>query len=500
MRTIVWFREQDLRVGDHEALSHAARGRELVAVFVLEPETFGPGAAARAPHRVEFLLEALDDLDHSLRRVGNRLLYCTGPSETALPSLVARLGADAVVTHRLSDPRNRQRERQVAEAIGRRLCCFGGQTLHDPGSLRTGSGQPFSVFTPFARAFRSQVTIGPSLPVPRQLPPVPAEVAQIAAHTFVELPTLTHLDVSPNPELLRGGERRARSRLRAFTSAALSRFASARDRMDTDGTSRLSADLAFGTLSPRRIWTDVRDASGPSPALERFQDQLLWREFAHSTLWDRPELLRTPFRTEFQGFPWRENASELLAWKQGFTGYPLVDAAARQLLSEGFVHNRARMVAAGFLCKQLLIDPREGERHYLAWLVDADVAQNDLGWQWCAGSGCSAQPFFRVMNPVIQGRKFDPRGHYVRRWVPELSRLPERYIHEPWSAPPEELRAAGVTLGVSYPKPIVDHREARQRALDTARRHFRDGYVAALTPDSTTVRSARPNRSATSDR
>jgi deoxyribodipyrimidine photo-lyase len=250
-------------------------------------------------------------------------------------------------------------------------------------------------------------------------------------------------------------------------------YATARDRMDLDGTSRLSQDLHFGLLSPREVWHAAHEALPRNGrALASFTNELLWREFAHHILWDRPWLLERPFRREFSGFPYRRAPRDLAAWKEGWTGYPVVDASARQLLAEGFVHNRARMISASFLTKDLLVDFREGERHYLSFLTDGDWANNDAGWQWSAGCGCDAQPYFRVMNPVTQGESFDPDGAYVKRWVPELARLDAEYIHAPWTAPADALAAAGVVLGKTYPRPIVDHKEARARFLATAKKHL----------------------------
>ncbi|MEM6991269.1 MAG: FAD-binding domain-containing protein, partial [Myxococcota bacterium] len=210
-----------------------------------------------------------------------------------------------------------------------------------------------------------------------------------------------------------------------------------------------------------------------APGAAAFRNELVWREFSYGSLWDRPELLSEPFRPSFRGFPWQAAAAGWKAWTAGQTGYPIVDASARQLLGEGFVHNRARMISASFLCKHLLVDYRRGEAHYMRYLVDGDWASNNAGWQWSAGCGCDAQPYFRVFNPVLQGRRFDPAGDYVRRWVPELAKLPARWIHQPWAAPPAALADAGVTLGRSYPRPVVDHRLARERFLAVAKAHLR---------------------------
>jgi deoxyribodipyrimidine photo-lyase len=301
------------------------------------------------------------------------------------------------------------------------------------------------------------------------LPPLPADVRTRSA----AIPTLAELGLAPNPRILPGGEPAARARLAAFVAGPAARYHLDRDRMDRPGTSRLGADLKFGLLSPRAVWHRASAALGPrAPALAVFRSELVWREFAHSTLWDRPDLLEQPFRPAWRGFPWQDDPIALDAWRRGATGYPLVDAAARQLLAEGFVHNRARMVAASFLTKHLLVDFRRGEAHYLRWLTDGDWASNDAGWQWSAGCGSDAQPYFRIFDPVAQGQRFDPAGDYVRRYLPELGRLPDRFIHQPWRAPAAVLEAAGVALDRDYPRPIVEHRAARERFLAVARQHL----------------------------
>jgi deoxyribodipyrimidine photo-lyase len=274
--------------------------------------------------------------------------------------------------------------------------------------------------------------------------------------------------------VLPGGERNARTRLNEWLTRDAKDYDELRNRMDLPGTSQLSADLKFGTLSVRTVWNAVdRRLRELSPdALRVYQNELLWREFAHSTLFDRPKLLEETFRSEWRDFPWRSDEDGWQAWLAGTTGYPVVDAAARQLLATGFVHNRARMVAASFLAKHLLIDFRRGEAHYFDLLTDGDWASNDAGWQWSAGCGCDAQPWFRIFNPVTQGEKFDPEGDYVRRWIPELASLPAKHIHAPWKSPTAVLAAAGVRLDANYPRPIVDHDFARKRFLDTAKKHL----------------------------
>ncbi|HEX6789895.1 MAG TPA: deoxyribodipyrimidine photo-lyase, partial [Candidatus Krumholzibacteria bacterium] len=344
---------------------------------------------------------------------------------------------------------------------------FEGETLLPPGTLRTSSGVPYSVFTPFKRAFLDIAQIARPLAAPAHLPAVPVDVRADNAR----IPSCEELGITPNDRVLEPGERAARRRLETFASSSLRSYDRARDMLaDEAGTSRLSQDLKFGTVSARAVW---HAASGDGRGAEVFRNELVWREFTHSTLWDRPDVLEHSFRRDFEGFPWRHDDAGWQAWVDGRTGFPVVDAAARQLLATGFVHNRARMVAASFLTKHLAIDYRRGEAHYLRWLTDGDWAQNNFNWQWSAGSGCDAQPYFRVFNPRLQGEKFDPDGDYVRRWVPELARMPAKWIHSPSAAPGDVLERAGVAIGRDYPAPIVKHADARERFLELARNHLR---------------------------
>jgi deoxyribodipyrimidine photo-lyase len=371
---------------------------------------------------------------------------------------------DQVAAHRWVEPFGRERDRRIAEALDRdgiSFRLFEGETLLPPGSVRTGQGGMFRVFTPFARACGARLGSDDArLHAPRPLPPIPPDV-EVSPLT---VPGLAALGLERNTCLLPGGERAAQARLAAFCSDRLDCYGLDRDRMDLAGTSRLSGDLKFGTLSVRQVWRAVSDHGGPGA--RPFLNELLWREFSHHLLWEWPELLERAFRPAFDGFPWRADERAWEAWCEGRTGYPVVDAAARQLKAEGFVHNRARMVAASFLAKHLMVDWRRGEAHYLRWLADGDWAANNAGWQWSAGCGCDAQPWFRIFNPVSQGVRFDPEGAYVKRWVPELATCATDYIHEPWKAP----RTARVRL--DYPDPCVDHAFARELFLAETRIHL----------------------------
>ncbi|HEX4846410.1 MAG TPA: deoxyribodipyrimidine photo-lyase [Geothrix sp.] len=467
MRSIVWFRGKDLRVADHGPLAEAAAAGEVVPLFVLDPFFFAPQRARELPHRLQFLLASLKALEAELLRLGSRLLVVSGRSVDVVPRLAAQWQADRVLAHRWVEPFGRERDRRVGEALERQgvaFRLFEGETLLPPGSLRNGQGGMFRVFTPFARACGARLDLEPALAAPRALPPLPAGLGG----ETVPVPSPENLGLVPNPRLLGGGEAEAQRRLGAFTAGPIADYGTDRDRMDRPGTSRLGADLKFGTLSVRSVW-QAAAASGGGESVRRYLNELLWREFSHHLLWEWPELLERPFRPAFEGFPWREDEAAWEAWTEGRTGYPVVDAAARQLKAEGFVHNRARMVAASFLTKHLLMDYRRGEAHYLRWLTDGDWAANNAGWQWSAGCGCDAQPWFRIFNPVAQGLKFDPDGAYVRRWVPELADCPGAFIHEPWKAP-EALRAR-----LDYPGPIVDHAFARARFLAVAKGHLGQG-------------------------
>jgi deoxyribodipyrimidine photo-lyase len=476
MRTLVWFRGKDLRIADHAPLVSALERGPFVPLFVLDPYFFAPERAAKLPNRIQFLLDALGSLAKNLEHAGSRLVVVRGRSVDEVPRIAKQLGVERVVAHRWTEPFARERDQRIAAALdpqGVRFELFEGETLVPPGTVRTGQGGVFSVFTPFSKAVAKRLgELGEPLPAPKRLPALPASLGL----DEVAIPTMAELGLTPNPRVIPGGERAARARLEAFVKGALSGYAADRDRMDLEGTSRLSADLKFGTISIRAVYQRALEAErrgqAPPEQVAKFTSELVWREFAYHTLFDRPELLERPFRRAFEGFPWRDDEPGWQAWVEGRTGYPVVDAAARQLLAEGYVHNRARMIAASFLTKHLMIDFRRGEAHYMEHLVDGDWCSNDLGWQWSAGSGCDAQPYFRIFNPVSQGERFDPDGAYVRRWVPELVKLPPTWIHQPFEAPPEVLAKAGVRLGVDYPRPVVGLSEGRDRFLATAKQHF----------------------------
>lgn len=456
--TIVWLR-QDLRLSDHPALA-AASGPVVLAFVLDESGPWRPGAASRW-----WLHRSLAALAEDVAAKGGKLVLLRGPAAEELPRLAAALGAVAVHWNRRWEPGEPERETLLADRLrqsGVAARVFAADLLFEPGTIRTREGRPFQVFTPFWRNALSVPPPPPPLPAPAALP-TPAQIPD-------GLP-LDALGLMPALGWWRGmaefwtpGESGAAARLAGFLANGLDGYAQARDRPDQTGTSLLSPHLAFGEISPRQIWHAVH-ARPRGVGAETFLSELGWREFSHGLIATHPRLDHEPLRREFADFPWIEDDAAFAAWCRGKTGYPLVDAGMRQLWHTGWMHNRVRMLVGSFLVKDLLLPWQKGERWFWDTLVDANAAANAASWQWVAGCGADAAPYFRVFNPVLQGEKFDPHGAYVRRWVPELADLPDACIHRPWEARPLALAQARVKLGVTYPTPLVDHATARQRAL-----------------------------------
>jgi deoxyribodipyrimidine photo-lyase len=463
---VVWFR-RDLRLLDNPALAAAAaEGRPVIPVYLHDPLLEGrPIGAASA----WWLDKSLQALAASLERIGSRLVLRSGDAIETLVALAAETGADTVFLNRLYEPEAAVRDEAAAarlEASGVTVRRFNASMLSEPGSVLTGSGGPYKVFGPFERALRAQG--GPVLA------PAPQRLASPAAWPAGE--NLAAWGLHPRDPDWSGrfgvwspGEGGALDRLDGFVERALARYVAGRETPGAEGSSRLSPHLHFGEISPWRVVTSAQAAAergeAPASAAEKLATEVAWRDFNRHLLAAFPHLPTTSFRPEFERFPWRRDPEALRAWKRGRTGYPIVDAGMRQLWATGWMHNRVRMIVASFLVKHLLIDWREGEAWFWDTLVDADLANNVGNWQWTAGSGADAAPYFRIFNPTTQGERFDPAGAYVRRWVPELAGLPDEALHAPWAAPAHILRQAGVRLGETYPAPIVDHAMARQRAL-----------------------------------
>ena len=468
---IVWFR-QDLRTADNPALAQAAQtGRPVIPLYVLDDETAGPwqiGGAGRW-----WLHHSLLSLDTSLKNLGNSLLLHRGNAGQVLSQLVEETGAAAVYWNRCYEPFAIARDSEIKSALtadGIEAKSFNAAVLFEPWTIATKTNGPYKVFTPFWRACTNGAPPAEPVAVPDALPP-PAQ-----------LPTGETLDdwrlLPKSPDWAEEfeahwmpGELGAQNALDAFIAHRMASYAEGRDHPAEPLTSHLSPHLHFGEIGPRQIWQAIdRRQTGAG----KFLAEIGWREFAHHLLFHFPAIPEENLRPAFDSFPWRDDAEALTAWQRGQTGYPIVDAGMRQLWRTGWMHNRVRMIAASFLIKDLLIDWRAGEKWFWDTLVDADLANNAAGWQWVAGSGADASPFFRIFNPITQGEKFDPAGGYVRRYVPEIAALPDKWIHHPWDAPDDVLKTAGVTLGKTYPLPIVDHKAARQRAL-TAFRAIRTG-------------------------
>ncbi len=459
---IHWFR-RDLRVADNTSFAAAARdGDRVVPVFILD-DRYGDDPDV-GPSRFRFLRESLENLAGSLPSLGGRLIVRRGPAARALPELLAETGADAVYANAEIGPYPEARDRGVAGAldqIGARFRLFGDALLVEPDALLSGSGEPYTVYAPFAKSWEAAEKREPS-PAPArlatpELPSVPLE----RVRAWRELPA----DELAPP----GGEAEAGRLVARFTEDLLGDYAAERDRPAAVGTSRLSPHLHFGTVSPRTILAAVRaspcrrEPSAPGP--RKFLLELAWREFYHHVLFHHPRVVEESFRPELDRIAWRENAEGLTAWKAGRTGYPFIDAGMRELAATHWMHNRARMAAASFLTKDLHVHWREGQRWFDRSLADADLANNNGGWQWIAGSGTDAAPYFRIFNPTLQSKKFDPEGAYIRRFVPELSRVPAGKIHEPWTMTEGEQREAGCRIGREYPSPMVNHAAERAVAL-----------------------------------
>jgi deoxyribodipyrimidine photo-lyase len=460
--SIVWFR-QDLRLADNPALAAAARrGAAIVALYVLDDPTPGDWAIGGAARW--WLHHSLKSLRASLRLLGVPLVLRRGSGHQTIPLIAAEIGAGAVYWNRCYEPSAVARDTAIKSALteaGIRAESFGVTLIAEPWTVKTQSGAPFRVFTPFWRALQNDLR----LPRPEKTPDIRQTAPDIASDDLDDwklLPTRPNWAAGFSDDW-QPGEAGAQQRLDRFIEDALRRYPDGRNLPGIDGVSRLSPHLHWGEISIRQLWHAIGLHAGAGA--DAYLRELGWRDFAHHLLWHFPELPEKPFTERFAGFPWRDDAKGLKAWQRGQTGYPFVDAGMRQLWATGWMHNRVRMVTASFLVKHLLIPWRAGEDWFWDCLLDADLAANAMNWQWVAGSGADAAPYFRIFNPVLQGEKFDADGDYVRRWVPEIAALPDEWLHKPWMAPADILAKAGIILGTTYPKPIVDHAAARARAL-----------------------------------
>lgn len=459
---IVWFR-RDLRLTDHPALTAAlATSTALIPVYLHDPnDVIGAASSAWLHHSLKALQQALSGL-------GSRLIIRSGDPAISLKELITLTGSKAVYWNRRYEPQHIRQDTDIKSRLladGLQVHGYNGTLLHEPWSLRPASGASYRVYTPFSKAALKAGCMDAVLPCPAALPPVSAA---LSSDSLEDLNLLPRLGWDQN--FYRNGypgESTAMRKLLAFVAEALEHYDEARNHPDRPSTSALSPHLAFGEISPRQIMAAFPE-NATSKGQKVFVQEILWREFAYHLLYHQPQSVDQPLDDRFKAFAWASDYTEALtAWQRGMTGIPLVDAGMRELWTTGWMHNRIRMVVASFLTKNLLIPWQRGAEWFMDTLTDADLASNTMGWQWVAGCGADAAPYFRIFNPVLQAERFDSKGHYTRQWIPELARLPDRYLHQPWEAPDEVLTQSGLRLGVDYPLPLVDLRASRERALNT---------------------------------
>ena len=477
MKINLWWIRRDLRLRDNQALQTAlAEGEAVVPVFILDPTLLSSANAGQK--RIAFLMGGLRQLDEALRRRGSYPVVRQGKALEELSLLLEETKADGIYAEEDLSPYARSRDAAVARQLPLHL--VDGITVHRPDMISKADGSPYTVYTPFSRRWKELPATDPGslLPAPQRIP-TPSEISSLPIPDQPLLP-----ESVPFPP----GEQEAQRRLDDFVQndgqAPITRYADQRNRLDLEGTSGLSPYLRFGMLSARQAVVSALGKRSATPdeggrrGAEVWLNELIWREFYMSILFHFPQVLRRSFQPAYDHIAWRNDESHFAAWRDGGTGHPVVYAAMRQLVQSGWMHNRARMIVASFLVKDLLIDWRWGERWFMQHLVDGDPAANNGGWQWTAGTGTDAAPYFRIFNPVLQGKKFDPHGKYIRHWLPELAQVPDKYLHEPWKMPQAVQQEVKCVLGQDYPQPIVDHADARQATLDAyaqARQQYTNG-------------------------
>lgn len=467
MPVALWWIRRDLRLSDNPALQAALhQGGGVIPVFILDPALLASPWVAET--RLAFLFAGLRVLEKDLRRLGSYLVLRGGQPSEVLSTLLQETGAGRVFAEADYSPYARRRDERVARRLP--LTLVEGLTIHPPQRILKADGGPYKRFTPFRQAWLA-------LPWDGRVPEAPRSLVTPPGISTDDLPSLAE---SAHLGLFLAGEAEGLARLAEFSREGLHGYAGARNRMDLPGTSGLSPFLRFGMVSARQAALAVRQAGAATAAAggdggrstgspadpQVWLNELIWREFFIAILYHFPEVRQGSFREDLRRIRWREDPAAFAAWQGGRTGFPAVDAAMRQLSTTGWMHNRARMLAASFLAKDLLINWRWGELHFMKHLVDGDPAANNGGWQWTAGTGMDAAPYFRVFNPVLQGKKFDPLGNYVRKYVPELEHVPAEFIHAPWTMTAEQQRQFGCIIGGNYPAPIVEHARARERAAN----------------------------------
>ncbi|TCS44042.1 cryptochrome/photolyase family protein [Reinekea marinisedimentorum] len=457
---IHWFR-QDLRLADNPALTAAVQQGAVIPIYILDDDNAGAHAMGAASRWwLHHSLQALNDA------LAGKLQVFRGEPLTVLQQLITEHKVKAVYWNRCYEPWRMQRDASIKATLSEQnisVKSYNGSLLWEPWQINKKDGTPYKVFTPFYRkgCLNAELPRSP-LPMPESLP-----LAKISNDTDLAslglLPTLNWAD--PFSEHWHIGEQGAHDRFQQFLDEGLSNYKKGRDEPALNCVSGMSPHLHFGEVSPNQLWYAVR-SMGESVNIEHFCSELAWREFSYQLLYHNPNLPTENLQKKFDHFPWQQNAGHLAAWQRGQTGIPMVDAGMRELWQTGYMHNRVRMIVGSFLVKNLRLSWHEGERWFWDTLLDADLANNSASWQWIAGCGADAAPYFRVFNPVTQGEKFDAQGEYIRRFIPELGKLPNKYLFAPWQAPAEILKQAGVVLGETYPQPIVDLKLSREAALE----------------------------------
>lgn len=463
---IHWFR-QDLRLSDNPALRQAGKHKRILPIYILEDGDAGKHAMGGASRW--WLHHSLNALNKSLN---GKLSVYRGNPQRIFDDILARFDVEAVYWNRCYEPWRFNRDKKIKKRLREKEIAVhvsNGSLLWEPWDIETGSGTPYRVFTPFYRKGCLQAE-SPRVPLSK---PRGANYLLDREGTGIdalELLPETGWDSKLEPHW-KIGEESARRRLRAFIGKGLSSYKDGRDLPAEPYVSRLSPHLHFGEMSPNQIWHAVRQTGSNKGYVDKFSSEMAWREFSYSLLYYNPELPRKNLQEKFDRFPWQNNRRHLSAWQKGQTGVPVVDAGMRELRQTGYMHNRVRMIVGSFLVKNLLLHWHHGERWFWDNLVDADLANNSANWQWIAGCGAdaAASPYFRIFNPVRQGQRFDPEGRYVRKYVPEIAALPDRYLFNPWEAPKSLLEDAGIKLGKTYPKPVVDLKRSREAALKAFR-------------------------------
>ena len=473
MTTLLWLR-RDLRLSDNPALNAAiSDGGAVVPIFIFddfEEHEWSLGQASRW-----WLHRSLEKLSGDIQKRKNKLIIRSGHAYSIIKELLNETGAMRVFWNRCYEPEAIQRDKDIKRSLikeGLDVQSFNSSLLREPWEVATQKGDPYKVFTPYWKASRILGEPGRPLGAPDIMPAFDKPIRSLDLNEL-ELISSKGKWIKGLCDVWNPGEQGALARLNEFCGDNTNAYEEMRNIPSVTGTSRLSPHLHFGEVGPRQVWHAVtsaiepRSEGGMSKGIETFLSEIGWREFSYHLLYYFPELPSSPLRKEFEKFPWVESTKSLRAWERGETGYPIVDAGMRELWSTGWMHNRVRMIVASFLIKDLLINWRCGEKWFWDCLVDADLASNSASWQWVAGCGADAAPYFRIFNPTTQAKRFDPYGSYVRHWIPEISGLSNKLVHTPWLAKPIELSDAGITIGNNYPKRLVDHSEARKKALDS---------------------------------